>query len=78
MLFRSRGQVIGVDVENAQTVVRATAPLSELGRYASQLRAMTGGYGEFTMEMSHYDVVPNLVQQKIAAERNVTPEKEEE
>jgi elongation factor G len=75
-LKNRRGQVIGVDVENAQTVVRASAPLSELGRYASQLRAMTGGYGSFVMELSHYDVVPHLVQQKIAAERNPAPDEE--
>ncbi|HET7504100.1 MAG TPA: elongation factor G [Kofleriaceae bacterium] len=68
-LRNRRGHVIGVDVSEAMTVVRAQAPLSELGRYAGQLRSMTGGQGSFVMELSHYDVVPQQVQQKIAAER---------
>lgn len=38
------------------------APLSKLGRYAGQLRAMTGGLGSF-------DIVPHAVQHKIAGER---------
>jgi hypothetical protein len=37
---------------------------------------MSGGYGSFVMELSHYDVVPHLVQQKIAAERNPAPDEE--
>ena len=68
-LKNRRGQVVGVEVSNAVTVVRALAPLSELGRYASQLRSITGGLGSFVMELSHYDVVPHAVQQKIAGER---------
>ena len=68
-LKNRRGQVVGVDATNAMTVVRALVPLGEIGRYAGQLRAMTGGLGSFVMELSHYDIVPHLVQQKIAAER---------
>jgi elongation factor G len=38
---------------------------------------MTGGQGSFVMELSHYDVVPPQVQQKIAAERKPGTEEEE-
>jgi elongation factor G len=68
-LKNRRGHVVGIDVSNAVTIVRAQVPLSEIGRYAGQLRAMTGGQGSFVMELSHYDVVPYPVQQKLAAER---------
>ena len=68
-LKNRRGHVVGVDVSNAMTIVRAQAPLSGLSRYAGQLRAMTGGQGNFVMELSHYDVVPHLAQQKLAAKR---------
>jgi elongation factor G len=68
-LKNRRGHVVGVDVTNALTIVRAQAPLSGLSRYAGQLRAMTGGQGNFVMELSHYDVVPHLAQQKLAAKR---------
>jgi elongation factor G len=77
-LKNRRGQVVGIDVVDGMTVIRASAPLSELSRYAGQLRAMTGGQGSFVMELSHYDVVPHLVQQKIAAERKQPEEKTEE
>jgi elongation factor G len=77
-LKNRRGQIVGIDVTDGMTVVRAQAPLSELSRYAGQLRAMTGGQGSFVMELSHYDVVPHLVQQKLAAERKQPEEQEEE
>ncbi|HTJ46505.1 MAG TPA: elongation factor G [Kofleriaceae bacterium] len=69
-LKNKRGHVVGVEVGGAgMVVVRAQAPLAELGRYAGQLRSFTGGQGSFVMELSHYDVVPHAVQQKVAAER---------
>ena len=67
----------GVDMEGGLTIIRAQAPVAELGRYASQLRAMTGGHGNFTMEVSRYDVVPTLIQQRLSAERKPGEEKEE-
>jgi elongation factor G len=74
-LKNRRAQVVGVDVTNATTLVRAQAPLSLLARYAGELRAMTGGHGSFVMELSHYDIVPHVVQQKLAADRK--PQDEE-
>lgn len=74
-LKNRRAQVVGVDVSNATTLVRAQAPLSMLARYAGELRAMTGGQGSFVMELSHYDIVPLAVQQKLASERK--PDEEE-
>ncbi len=69
-LKNRRGHVVGVDIGSGGTaVVRAQSPLGELSRYAGQLRSMTAGQGSFVMELSHYDVVPHLVQQKIASER---------
>jgi elongation factor G len=37
---------------------------------------MTGGQGSFTMEFSHYDVVPPDVQHKIIAQSKVVEEEE--
>jgi elongation factor G len=75
-LKNKRGQVVGIDVNDAVATIRASAPLSELGRYSTQLRALTGGQGSFLMELSHYDVVPHLVQQKVAADRKAPTEEE--
>jgi elongation factor G len=76
-LKNRRGKLIGVDSGNDMITIRAQAPLSELGRYVGQLRAMTGGHGYFVMELSHYDVVPHLQQQKLAAMKRKPDEDEE-
>ena len=56
-----RGRVQGTESERGNTVIIAHVPLSEMLRYTSQLRSLTGGRGYFTMEMDHYDVVPGHV-----------------
>jgi elongation factor G len=56
-----RGRVQGTESERGNTVIIAHVPLSEMLRYTSQLRSLTGGRGYFTMEMDHYDVVPTHV-----------------
>ena len=48
-----------------QQVIQATVPLSEVLRYATDLKSMTGGQGSFTMEFRSYDPVPPNVQQTI-------------
>ena len=53
-----RGRVQGTESERGSTVIVAHVPLSEMLRYTSQLRSLTGGRGYFTMELDHYDVVP--------------------
>lgn len=53
-----RGRVLGTESEGRQTVVRATCPLSEMYRYAIDLKSMTQGRGSFTMEFSSYEEVP--------------------
>jgi len=63
-----RGRVIGVDSQpGGMAVIRASAPLAELGTYNGQLRSVTSGQGSFIMEFSHYDVVPPQAQVKIVA-----------
>jgi elongation factor G len=64
-----RGRITGTDLLPGSTAaVRATAPLSELTQYDSQLRSATGGLGSFVMEFAHYDMVPAALQAKIAAQ----------
>jgi elongation factor G len=60
-----RGQMAGMDTAAGMTTVEAKAPLSEVMTYARTLSSMTGGQGSFTMEFSHYDVVPGNIQQDI-------------
>ncbi|MBK8914575.1 MAG: elongation factor G [Phycisphaerales bacterium] len=72
-----RGQVVGQDVlPGNQAVLKASVPLAEVANYSSQLKSVTGGQGSFSMELSHYDIVPPMVQQQIVA--NFKPHGEEE
>jgi elongation factor G len=65
-LTRYRARVVGMEsAPGGQAVVRAQAPLSELGSYGGHLRAVTGGAGSFVMELSHYEPVPGHLQQGI-------------
>jgi len=64
-----RGQVQGMGAKGANQVIRAQVPMAELLKYSSELRSLTGGTGEFTMELDHYDEVPAHLSQKIVAEK---------
>lgn len=57
--------------------VTAQAPLAEVTTYARSLSSMTGGQGSYTMEFSHYDVVPGNVQREIVDKAVLHPEEEE-
>jgi elongation factor G len=62
-----RGRVSGMESGGAGTIVRAEVPMSEMLSYGTALTSMTQGRGSFRMEMDHYDVVPQLVAEKILA-----------
>jgi elongation factor G len=59
------------------TVIKAIAPLAEMTRYAAQLGSITQGTGSYTMEFSHYDIVPGNVQQQIVSKAKHLDEEEE-
>ena len=63
-----RGRVEGMDgAPGGYQIIHARAPLSEMMTYARGLSSMTGGQGSFTLEFSHYEMVPPNEQQKIVA-----------
>jgi elongation factor G len=64
-----RGRVSGMNPQGGWNTIEATAPLSEVQRYAIDLRAITQGRGIFEIEFSHYEEVPSHVTQKIVAAR---------
>ena len=73
-----RGRVVGADSAggNLQTV-NSEVPLAEVTTYARTLSSMTGGQGSYSMEFSHYDVVPPNVQQEIVSKAKVKQEDDE-
>ncbi len=57
-----RGRVLGTDVGGAgRTLIRAEVPVTELLRYAVDLRAMTSGTATFTRNFARYEAVPDHV-----------------
>jgi elongation factor G len=58
-----------MNLQSGWSTIEATAPLSEVQRYAIDLRAITQGRGVFEIQPSHYEEVPSHVTQKIVAAR---------
>ena len=51
--------------EEGLTTVEADMPQSEMLRYNSDLRSLTGGRASYKMDFSHYEAVPPLIGQKV-------------
>ena len=63
-----RGHIKGSDSPRPGTVqILAQAPLSELEHFPARLKSLTAGHGSYTLEFSHYDPAPPLLQQKLVA-----------
>ena len=73
-----RGRVLGMDSAGGDMqTVTAEVPLAEVTTYARSLSSVTGGQGSYTMEFSHYDVVPGNVQREIIDKAQVSKEEDE-
>jgi elongation factor G len=62
-----RGHPLGMETRGGSEVIKAEVPMAEMLSYAPDLRAMTGGRGDYTMEFDHYAQVPAHLAQKAAA-----------
>jgi elongation factor G len=64
-----RAKVLGMDpVGGGMTEIRAHVPMSEMLKYATDLRSITQGRGTYTMEQLGYEEVPSHMAQKVIAE----------
>ncbi len=75
-LSSRRGKVLGSDSQGGLTELKANVPMSEVLRYAPDLRSMTGGQGVFTMEFDHYEEAPQPVVDKVVAAHQAAREAE--
>ena len=73
-LSSRRGRPLGTENVGGMTEVKAEVPMAELLTYAPDLRSITGGQGEYTLEFVRYEEVPSHLAQKIVQKH----EKEEE
>jgi elongation factor G len=67
-LNRRRGMIQGQDAGPTGVRVKAEAPLSDMFGYIGDLRTMTSGRGQFSMEFSHYAPVPKNVAEEVIKE----------
>ncbi len=71
------GRVSGSDSAGGNfTTVHCEVPLREVTTYSRSLSSMTGGLGSFTMEFSHYEVMPPNVQQEVIAKAQMKDDEE--
>ena len=73
-----RGRVQGMETKGRTTIINAEVPMAEMLAYGAQLTAMTQGKGSYRMEVDHYDIVPQLVAEKILANAKRPIDEEEE
>jgi len=73
-----RGRIVGMESADGLQTITADIPQAELFTYCAELRSMTGGRGSFEMSFARYDVVPNVVAQKIIMAAAKTKEEEQE
>ncbi|MFQ5685751.1 MAG: elongation factor G [Candidatus Scalindua sp.] len=67
-LSSRRGRVQGMDSFGDLQVLKASIPMDEVKNYETELKSMTGGRGSYTMELSHYDIVPSHIAQAVIAQ----------
>jgi elongation factor G len=64
-----RGRPLGMEPVGAgMSEIKAEVPMAEMLSYAPDLRAITGGQGEFTMEFERYEEVPGHLASKVVDE----------
>jgi elongation factor G len=70
-----RGRPLGMEPVGAgMTEVKAEVPMAEVLSYAPDLRSITGGQGEFTMEFLRYEEVPGHLAGKVVEEARAEKE----
>ncbi len=60
-----RGRPLGMEPKGTVTEIKAEVPMAEMLDYAPDLRAITGGQGEYSMDLARYEEVPGHVAQQV-------------
>jgi elongation factor G len=64
-LSSRRGHPLGMEPAGELTEIRAEAPMAEMLSYAPDLRSITGGQGDYTLEFLRYEELPAQLAQKL-------------
>ena len=73
---KRRGRIMGTESANGKQTVTAEAPMSEITKYATDLRSMTQGRGSFSLSFARYEEVPANAIPKIVEEAKKLQEEE--
>ncbi len=65
---KRRGRVLGMNPQDKNLVIEADVPMSEMHKYATDLRSMTQGRGRFTFEFIRYEIAPKEIEQSVVAQ----------
>ena len=60
-----RGRPLGMDAKGASTEIRAEAPMAEVLDFAPDLRSISGGRADYTLEFERYEEVPAQLAAKL-------------
>src|SRR5215210_2580181 len=60
-----RGRPLGMEPTGHVTEIKAEVPMAEMLDYAPDLRAITGGQGEYSMDLARYEEIPGHVAQQV-------------
>jgi elongation factor G len=60
-----RGRPLGMEPVGAMTEIKAEVPMAEMLTYAPDLRSITGGQGDYTLEFVRYEELPSHLAQKV-------------
>ena len=63
-----RGRPLGMEAKGTATEIKAEVPMAEVLDYARDLRQITGGRGEYTMEFARHEEIPSHLAQKVISE----------
>ena len=69
-LNRRRGMMKGMDDRAGAKVLKADVPLSEMFGYVTQLRTVTSGRANYSMEFSHYAEAPKNIAEDVISKAN--------
>lgn len=66
---KRRGRILGMNpLIDGQSEIEAHVPMSEMVKYATDLRAMTNGRGSFTFDFDHYEELPSHLLDKVESQ----------